>query len=188
MPKAYRVMVSENQDLYPGRTFIDFAPAQVGNDNFSTHEVLLQLRQKIYPELEGLTDGLFLLDYGDGDIRFKTENTDNPSLMEYQKNTLNKFRQQILDSFHQMHSAGKDRTLEVNNYNMAEIIDFYSRAQIETPRSAKETILREKSKYYHDLEQRRKDLLASRHEKYESTPDFDAAKFKKLYKRDDYLS
>lgn len=167
MAQVYRVVVSENPKRYPDKTFIDFAPANLGNDNYSTHEIMLRLRQKVYPEVELKTDGLLLYDFGDGNIRFKTEVSEERRLADYDPEILARYQDKIIEAFHKMRAAGKDKTIEVNNYNMAEIIDFYSNADYQTPVSAKEADLREKSKYYLDLEERRRDLLQRRHNRYE---------------------
>lgn len=167
MVQIYRVAVSENQDRYPGKTFVDFAPAKLGDDNYSTHEIMFKLRRKLYPDVELKTDGLLLYDFGDGNVRFKTEVSEERRLEDYDPAILNRYQDKILDAFGKMREAGKDHTLEVNNYNMAEIFDFYSNADYETPVSAKEADLREKSKYYLDLEERRRDLIQRRRNRYE---------------------
>lgn len=170
MPKAYRVVVSENQKLYPNMRFIDFAPASVGNDNYSSHEIILKMRQRIYPEVENLTDGLLLYDLGNKEYRFKMELVGNNRLREYQKNIVARFSKDIIEAYENMRASGREETLKVDNYNMAEIFDFYSHSSPDVPVSAKESDLSEKSKYYLDLDERRKDLLRRRQEKYDSMP------------------
>lgn len=162
MARVYRVVVSENQKLYPDQTYIDFAPAAS-----STHEIILKMRQKIYPGLQILTDGLHLYDFGNGNIQFKTETPNDREFVDYPAEILGKYQNQIILAYQRMREANLDQTINVQDYDMAEIFDFYSKAVPEAPISAREADLRNKSKYYQDLEEKRRDLLYRRHKRYE---------------------
>lgn len=163
MVKLFRVVISENQERYPGLTFIDLAPSRKGSFEDATHEIMLQLRRQTYPDVQNLSDGLYLYDFGNGKLQLGQEEGSNLPLNELRE----KYEKQIFDEYKKMLDQGKTQTLDTSNYSLASVFDFHSKVIDGTPLSAREADLKRKSKYHHDLEDRRKELLERRRSKYE---------------------
>jgi hypothetical protein len=159
--KTYRVLVSENRDLYPNKAFIDFGPV----DSFNTHAVMLAIRRKYNPKVECLTDNLLMHDFGNNDIRFEMEQTaDAAKVQNVKQNVLTRYAKQILDAYHKMQEAGQESTLSADAYTLSEIFsDVWAKQakhneKTNRPSSAKEQELADKAREYEDRERRREDL------------------------------
>jgi hypothetical protein len=166
----YRVLVSENQKLYPNRVFVDIAPAQVGIDFYSTHAVMLQVRRKYNPDVDALTDGLLMYDFGNNEIRFKMEQVTDKRLKAYQEGIMARYREDILATYRQMKASGATSTLRTDTYSLAEIFqDIFAPKKDEEdqyPRSAREEAMREEARRLQDCQRRRQNMLADWHNRY----------------------
>lgn len=157
----YRVVCSENQRLYPGKTFIDFMPAGLNrSENSIIHDSILKMRQMIDPEVHSLTSGLFLYDLGGGRVNLHFERAENFQLRRYQDGIKAKYSDMIIDRFREMRAAGKEKTLEVSLSTLAVVYDFYKACNVDdtAPKSAREMELRRQAEEYRQREQRRKEL------------------------------
>lgn len=157
----YRVVCSENQRLYPGKTFIDFMPAGTNRtENSVIHDSILKMRQMINPEVSALTSGLFLYDLGDGRVNLHFERADNYQVRRYQETIKAKYSKMIIERFNEMRSAGKEKTLDISMATLAVAYDFYKALDNDdqTPKSAREMELRQKAEEYRNQERRRKEL------------------------------
>lgn len=157
----YRVVCSENQRLYPGKTFVDFMPAGLNRcENSVIHDSILKMRQMINPEVTSLTSGLFLYDLGGGRTELRFERADNYQVRRYQEDIKAKYSNMIVDRFREMRAAGKEKTLDVSLSTLAIVYDFYKAGDVgdDVPKSAREMELRQKAAEYRQREQRRKEL------------------------------
>ena len=85
MKDLYRVVCSENQQLYPNKTFIDIYPAGISRpENNVTHDCILSMRRIINPEVYPIVSGIILTDLGHGNIHLKYEKVYNKRLAQYQ--------------------------------------------------------------------------------------------------------
>lgn len=154
----YRVVCSENQRLYPGKTFIDFMPAGTNRcENAVIHDSILKMRQMINPEVDSLTTGLLLYDFGDGNISLKYEKAYNYIIRRNQAYIKDKYENMIIERFKDMRAMGKEKTLDVSLSTLAVVYDFYKsdNTNSDSPRSAREAELRRKAEEYRQLQKRR---------------------------------
>ncbi len=172
MPDKYRVICTENQRAYPGKTFIDIYPAGVMRpENSLTHDCLLQMRRLINPEVEKLESGIILTDFGDGNIHLQYEGTTNKRMREYQKYLRQKLDGQIIDTFKKMRTRGLDRTLEISFTEMAARFDLYAPEE-ETQISAREdALIKENARQKKLIEKHKEAVLRSSRSKYASHPE-----------------
>lgn len=74
MPDKYRVICSENQNLYPEKIFVDIYPAgSMRPESCLTHDGLLQMRRLINPNIQKLESGIILTDFGHCNILLQRE-------------------------------------------------------------------------------------------------------------------
>lgn len=143
MADKYRVICTENQRLYPGKTFIDIYPAgSLRPENSLTHDCLLQMRRLATPEVDKLESGIILTDFGNGSIHLQYETMPNRRMKEYQNLLRQRLDKQIIDTFKQMRAKGFDRTLEISFTEMAARFDLYA-SEDDTPVSARLKICRQ---------------------------------------------
>ncbi len=157
----YRVVCSENQRLYPGKTFIDFMPAGTNRcENSVIHDSILKMRQQINPEVRPLTNGLFLYDLGDGRINLHFEKTNNYLVRRDQEQAKAKYSNMIIDRFKEMRANGKEKTLDISLSTLAVVYDFYKAQETDDncPKSAREMELRQKAEEYRQTQRRRQEL------------------------------
>lgn len=141
MADKYRVICTENQRLYPGKTFIDIYPAgSLRPENSLTHDCLLQMRRLATPEVDKLESGIILTDFGNGSIHLQYETMPNRRMKEYQNLLRQRLDKQIIDTFKQMRAKGFDRTLEISFTEMAARFDLYA-SEDDTPVSARQDAL-----------------------------------------------
>lgn len=158
----YRVVCSENQRLYPGKTFIDFMPAGTNRcENAVIHDSILKMRQMINPEVDSLTTGLLLYDFGDGNISLQYEKAYNYVIRRNQAYIKDKYENMIIDRFKDMRAMGKEKTLDVSLSTLAVVYDFYKSddKNSDSPRSAREMELRRKAEEYRQSQKRKQDAI-----------------------------
>lgn len=159
MADKYRVICTENQRLYPDKTFIDIYPAgSLRPENSLTHDCLLQMRRLINPEVNKLESGIILTDFGNGNIHLQYEAMPTRRLREYQNSLRQTLDGKIIDTFRKMRAKGFDRTLEISFTEMAARFDLYA-ADDETPVSAREDALIKENARQKRLIEKRKELI-----------------------------
>lgn len=157
MPDKYRVICTENQRAYPGKTFIDIYPAGcLRPENSLTHDCLLQMRRLTNPDVEPLESGIILTDFGNGNIHLQYERMPNRRMQEYQNHLRQRLDGQIIKTFKQMQAQGVNRTLEISFSEMAVRFDLYAHND-ETPISAREDALIKENAYQKRLIEKRKE-------------------------------
>lgn len=171
MPDKYRVICSENQNLYPEKIFVDIYPAgSMRPENCLTHDGLLQMRRLINPNVQKLESGIILTDFGHGNILLQYEKMPNRRMQQYQDHLRQKLDPLILDTFRKMKNHNKDRTLEVSMANMAVMYDLHSSSENEQLSAREDLLIRQNSYQKHLAEKRRELIERKAKEKYASAP------------------
>lgn len=159
MPDKYRVICTENQRRYPGKTFIDIYPAGcMRPENSLTHDCLLQMRRLATPEVDKIESGIILTDFGNGNIHLQYEAMPNRRMREYQQYLRQRLDGQIIDTFKEMKAKGVNRTLEISFCDMATRFDLYA-PNDETPISAREDALIKENAHQKRLIEKRKEAV-----------------------------
>ncbi len=176
----YRVVCSENQKLYPNETFVDFMPAGMNrSENSVIHDSILKMRRMANPEVESLTNGLLLYDFGAGRIELKFEKAYNHIIRRNQENFRKNYEHLIIRRFKEMRENGKDKTLNINTATLAVVYDFYKKDNddLVAPQSAKEVELRRKAEEYRQLQKRRQELMEKVNERSKKERSFTSEQF-----------
>lgn len=169
MPDKYRVLCSENQFRYPGKTFVDIYPAGfLRPENSLTHDGLLQMRRLVNPDVEILETGIILTDFGSGNIMLQYEKMPNRRMQQYQTSLRQRLDPLIIKTFREMKQHGQNRTLEVSMASMAVMYDLHSFSE-EQPRSAREDALIRQNAYQKRLYEKRR-LQIERQAQKENAP------------------
>ncbi len=170
MKDVYRVVCSENQRLYPGKTFIDIYPAgSFRPENCLNHDCILMMRQVINPEVYSLEPGILLYDKEGCEPHVTLEMTCNKRLKLYQDSFRKRYEKKIIETFKKMKSLGRDRTMDVSFLDLAVRYDFFQEEKInDTPKSAREQEIIQSAKEHKIQEQRRQELIERKRNELEN--------------------
>ncbi len=171
MSDKYRVICSENQQLYPQKIFVDIYPA--GNlrpENSLTHDGLLQMRRLINPNVEKLESGIILTDFGHGNIILQYEKTYNRRMQQYQDFLRQRLDPLIIQTFLSMKQHGKDRTIEVSLSNMAVMYDLHKLSEDHHLSAREEALIKQNEQIKKTAEKRRQLIHHHAQNKYASNP------------------
>ncbi|MBE6454137.1 MAG: hypothetical protein E7017_04555 [Alphaproteobacteria bacterium] len=159
MKDLYRVVCSENQQLYPNKTFIDIYPAGISRpENNVTHDCILSMRRIINPEVYPIVSGIILTDLGHGNIHLKYEKVYNKRLAQYQEHLRTYMDAKIIKTFIEMKQQNQNKTIDINMTNLAIYYDINATNK-STPISAKEQLLIQKKEEYQNMIQRKKQRI-----------------------------
>ncbi|MBQ8785583.1 MAG: hypothetical protein IJZ59_06045 [Alphaproteobacteria bacterium] len=176
----YRVVCSENQQLYPNETFVDFMPAGMNrSENSVIHDSILKMRRLANPDVESLCNGLLLYDFGAGRIELKFEKAYNHIIRRNQENFRKNYEHLIIRRFKEMRESGKDKTLNINTSTLAVVYDFYKKDSnnLNVPQSAREMELRRKAEDYRQQQKRRNELIEKANERSKEERPFTSEQF-----------
>ncbi len=154
MLDKYRVVCSENQQLYPNRVFIDIYPA----DSDLNHDCLLQLRKIKNPEVSQIVSDIILTDLGNEKVLLQYEDVSDSSFLARQNELRKTLDEEIRQTFVQMRRENKDRTIEANITNMAVIYGLAEPIDENTPISAREYELRKILEREKRIHQKKREL------------------------------
>ncbi len=160
MTDIYRVVCSENNQLYPEEIFIDIYPAGSSRpENCLAHSGLLAMRRIINPGVNNIEPGILLFDNGQEQPTLKYEKPTSYSRKRYQEFIHQKIDKEIYKTFHKMMASGKNRTIEVSFASMAVMYDLNAAKDNDSPKSAREHSLIEENQYQKRLAQKRQILI-----------------------------
>ncbi len=185
MKNIYRVVCSENQRLYPGKTFIDIYPAgSMRPENSLTHDCLLQMRRMASPGVDKIESGILLTELDNGEISLQYEKRTNYRLRRYQEHLRQRLDPKIIATFKEMKSQNKDRTLEVSLVHMAIMFDLFN-TEKDKPLSAREdALIRENMRQKRQAAKRRELIARQAAGKYAAHPEIMLAWKQALYRGD----
>lgn len=170
MKEVYRVVCSENQRLYPGKTFIDIYPAgSFRPENCLNHDSILMMRQIINPEVFSLEPGILLYDKEGCEPHLVFEKMFNKRQKFYQDSFRQRYEKKIVETFQKMRSLGRDKTMDVSFLDLAVRYDFFQSDYLaDTPKSAREQEIIQSAQKHKIQERKRQELISRKQNELEN--------------------
>lgn len=165
MLDKYRVVCSENQQLYPNRVFIDIYPA----DSDLNHDCLLQLRKMKNPDVAQIVSDIILTDLGNEKVHLQYEEVSDSAFLARQNELRKTLDEDIRQAFVQMRRENKDRTIEANINSMAVIYGLSEPIDENAPISAREYELRKTLEREKRIYQKKREMAEYKENQASST-------------------
>lgn len=122
MSTSYRIICCENEEKYPGKTFVDIMPAmQVRQEDCLSHRFMEKLRQQQNPGVHCVEYGFILTEKNNGDLEISYEESYHQDISRYYQLFQAKYEDKMFKAFREMREAGRDRTFHINMTDLAKL-------------------------------------------------------------------
>ena len=180
MCESYRVVCSENQDLYPGEVFVDIC-----RDGFCSHDCIFKMRQHLNPGVERIFNdsrGIMLREARDGSVNLVYTKHRDVRAQKTQEEKRKRVDHLIIAEFKKMKENGLVQTISVPSLQLEYVGDACKKSGKVS--SAKE----EKAYKLLNKEERIARLKAIRSAYYENRKYAEAPHLRLMLEQHKYLS